>query len=66
MHDGRIIEMDFWRIVMVVAAICVGIFVALKVIAIAFWLIKTAIVLAIVAGIVYFVVQMLSKKKSAY
>ena len=58
--------MDFWRIVMVVAAICVGIFVALKVIAIAFWLIKTAIVLAIVAGIVYFVVQMLSKKKSAY
>lgn len=51
---------------MVVAAICVGIFVALKVIAIAFWLIKTAIVLAIVAGIVYFVVQMLSKKKSAY
>ena len=58
--------MDFWRIVMVVAAVCIGIFVAVKVIFLTLWLLKVAIGLAVVAGIIFLIVTMLSKKKGAY
>ena len=58
--------MDFWRIVGLIVVVFIAFKVAMIVLGLAIGIIKFAIMLAIIGGIIWLAVNLFSKKNSAY